>query len=299
MVVLAGLGSVTCGALDDAQRFEPVVGTLDIVETIPAAGATAVDPLARLDVCLSAEVDPRKLAAFDATLHSAELTFDTEVEVQLFSWLAPGSRAELATERWCPGSVISLTPGTAMQPGLTYRMRLRPALLGWAGETLDTEQDGWMLNSEGEPEFFAEFRIAGTASESPPTEVPELGPGPTLTELFEPGEIFDPARGTCGCHQSSGDEWDEWEELAIERLDLSDPEIAWSELVLRTGLQATDFPMVTPRRPSESYLIHKLLRTHDGEPLKALHGVPMPPDDPLPHADLARVAHWIHGGALP
>ncbi|HLT34736.1 MAG TPA: hypothetical protein VK034_00590, partial [Enhygromyxa sp.] len=79
----------------------------------------------------------------------------------------------------------------------------------------------------------------------------------------------------------------------------SDPRPAWSALVLRTGLEPTGFPMVTPRRPAESYLVHKLLRTDDGGPLHALHGVPMPPDNPLPHADLVRIAHWIADGARP
>jgi hypothetical protein len=287
--LLAALVIAGCGQLDDRHRFEPVVGALQIAETIPASGALA-DPLGRIDVCLSAEVDPRALETFDATLHSGTLTFDTEVEVQLFSWLAPGSRSELSVERWCPGSVISLTPGGALQPGLHYRVRLRPALLGWAGESLDTEQDGWLTNTEGELLWFLEFRVSGSTSDAPPQDVPELEPGPTLTELFAPGEVFDPERGACSCHQGS-------DELALARLDLSDPQTAWTELVLRTGLEATDFPMVTSRRPGESYLLHKLLRTSEGEPLHALRGEPMPPDEPLPHADLVRIAHWIASGA--
>jgi hypothetical protein len=287
--LLAALVVAGCGQLDDRHRFEPVVGALQITETIPASGALA-DPLARIDVCLSAEVDPRALESFDATLHSGTLTFDTEVEVQLFSWLAPGSRSDLSVERWCPGSVISLTPGGALQPGLRYRARLRPALLGWAGESLDTEQDGWLTNAEGELLWFLEFRVAGSTTDAPPEDVPELAPGPTLTELFEPGEVFDPERGACFCHQGS-------DELASARLDLSDPQTAWTQLVLRTGLEATDFPMVTSRRPSESYLLHKLLRTSEGEPLHGLLGEAMPPDEPLPHADLVRIAHWIDSGA--
>lgn len=289
--LLAVLVVAGCGQLDDRSRFEPVVGALQITETIPAGGAQA-DPLARIDVCLSAEVDPRALESFDATLHSGTLTFDTEVEVQLFSWLAPGSRSELSVERWCPGSVISLTPGGALQPGLGYRIRLRPALLGWAGEPLDTTQDGWVTDAEGELQWFLEFRVAGSTAEPPPEDVPQLEPGPTLTQLFAPGEVFDPERGACSCHQ--GDD-----ELALARLDLSDPQTAWTELVLRTGLEATDFPMITARRPSESYLLHKLVRTREGEPLHALRGEAMPPDEPLPHADMVRIAHWIESGALP
>ncbi|PRQ02229.1 hypothetical protein ENSA5_25640 [Enhygromyxa salina] len=282
--------AASCGELDDRARFEPVVGVLEIVETIPAAGSPDADPLTRIDLCLSAEVDPRALDSFDATLHSAELTFDTQQEVQLFSWRAPGERAGLASERWCPGSVLSLTPGAPLQPGLTYRVQLRPALLGWAGEALDTEHDSWAPNAEGELRRFIEFRVAGSTGDSAPEEIPALEPGPSLTELFAPGEIFDPEREACGCHQRD-------DELASARLDLSDPETAWTELVLRTGLENTDFPMVTPRLPSESYLVHKLLRTQAGAGLHGLQGEPMPPDGPLPHADLVRVAHWIEAGA--
>jgi hypothetical protein len=290
--LLAVLVVAGCAELDDHRRFEPVVGTLQITETIPAEGAAEVDPLARIDVCLSAEVDPRALEAFDVTLHSGTLTYDGEVEVQLFSWLAPGSRTGLAVERWCPGSVISLTPGGGMQPGLGYRVRLRPALLGWAGESLDTEQGDWRPDSEGELRWFLEFRVAGSAADMAPTELPELETGPTLTELFAAGEVFDPERGACSCHQGGEDE------LASARLDLSDPQTAWTQLVLRTGLESTDFPMITARRPSESYLLHKLVRTSAGERLHAVSGEAMPPGDPLPHADLVRIAHWIEGGAL-
>jgi hypothetical protein len=281
-----------CGEPREHPRFETEIASLEIVETIPAPGSSDAGPETRIDLCLSAEVDPRALDDFDATLQSADLVFDTQQEVQLFSWRAPGSRSQLASARWCPGSVLSLTPTGALQPGLTYRVQLLPALLGWAGESLDTNQDGWTLTPEGELRWFFEFRIAGSPTDPPPEELPELPPGPTLTELFAPGEIFDPERAACGCHQTAG-------ELANERLDLSDPDTAWSELVLRTGLEPTDFPMITPRRAAESYLVHKLLRTDTGEGLHALHGEPMPPDEPLPHADLVRVAHWISDGALP
>lgn len=288
-VWLLGAG---CGEPREHPRFEGEIGALEIVETIPAPGSSEADPATRIDLCLSAEVDPRALDDFDATLHSADLTFDSHQEVQLFSWRAPGSRSELATERWCPGSVLSLTPAGPLQPGLTYRVQLRPALLGWAGESLDTDQDGWVTTLAGDLRWFVEFRVAGSPADPEPEQVPELPPGPSLTALFEPGEIFDPERAACGCHQRE-------DELARARLDLSNPEIAWSELVLRTGFEATGFPMITPRRPAESYLIHKLLRTEAGDALHALHGEPMPPDDPLPHADLVRVAHWIADGARP
>ena len=288
VVVALGLG---CGDLGSSQRFEPSVGQLEIVATYPAEGATDVSPLTRIDVCLSAAIDPRSIDNFDALIHSGNLTFDGQQEIQLFSWRAPGSRTELADALWCPGSVFSFTPGGPLQPGLGYRVELRPTPLGWAGEALDTTQPGWAFDPEDEDlRYFLEFRIAGSAADDEPEEVPELDPGPTLTELFEPGEIFDPERAACGCHQSEG-------ELARDRLDLSSPSVAWDALLLRTALESTGFPMVTPRFPSESYLIQKLLRTEDGEPLHQVQGEAMPPSGPLEHADMVRLAHWIRGGA--
>ena len=274
-----GLGLVSgCGELSERARFDADVGTLEIVATDPPHGAT--------------DVDPRALENFDALLHSGTVTFDGRQEVQLFSWRASGSRTELAATRWCPGSVLSLAPGAALQPGLGYRVEIRPAPLGWAGEALDTEQDGWAPDpqEEGDLRFFLEFRVAGTTADERPEKILELEPGPTLTELFEPGEIFDPERAACSCHQQP-------DELAFARLDLTTPTRAFEGLVLRQGLEATDFPMISPRRPSESYLIHKLIRTDTGERLHALRGEPMPPDAPIPHADLTRIAHWIHAGA--
>jgi hypothetical protein len=285
--VTAGLALLGCAEPRDNPRFEVELEPLTIVEVVPGDGA---DPQSRIDVCFSAELDPRVLDDFDATLHSSDLTFDTQQEVQLAAWRAPGSRAALASERWCPGSVLSLTPAGLLQPGIRYRIQLRPALLGWAGEALDTTQAGWGPDLDGELRWFYEFTVAGSPGDPGPEQAETLPPGPTLTELFQPGEVFDPERGTCGCHQRA-------DELALARLDLRDPEIAWSQLVLRAGPAATDFPMVTPRRPAESYLIHKLLRTSDGERLHALQGVPMPPDAPLPHADLVRLHHWIDSGA--
>lgn len=286
-IALAGAG---CGDLGEHQRYVSDAGTIKIIETIPGPGSSDIDPATTIDLCLSAELDPRALHEFDATLHSAALNFDTQQEIQLFSWRAPGSRSELASERWCPGSVVSLTPSSPLQPGITYRVQLRPALIGWAGESLDTNQDGWALTQSGDLRWFYEFEIAGSPADQPPTELPSLAPGPTLTELFEPGEIFDPERAACGCHQRE-------DELAYARLELSDPQTAWSALVLRTGFEPTDFPMITPRHPAESYLLQKLMRTHAGDPLHAVRGDPMPPDEPLPHADLVRVAHWIADGA--
>lgn len=282
---------LACAELGE-PRFEPALGSLEIVETIPADGAVDVDPLARIDVCLSAAADPRVFDDFSMTLHSSNLTFDAQIELQLFGWRAPGSRVGLAEQPWCPGSVISLTPQSALQPGLVYRVRLQPVARGWAGERLDTTQEGWRADAqdaEGTPIWTIEFRVAGDPGDEPPDAIPEPDPGPTLAELFSPTGPFDPQRNACSCHRTPG-------ELAHARLDLSDPEVAWAQLVLATQPGTTGFPRVTLRDASASALIHELLRDGDGEPL---HGVQtaMPPDQPLAFADLVRIARWIDDGA--
>ncbi|NVB42965.1 hypothetical protein G6O69_34405 [Pseudenhygromyxa sp. WMMC2535] len=293
----AGLFCLSCAELAESPRFEADAAPLEIIETIPADGAVDVDPLTRIDICLSGELDPRVVNEFDATLHSATLTFDTQQEVQLFSWRAPGSRDLLASERWCPGSVLSLTPESPLRAGLTYRVRLRALSgLGWSGGALDTTQDGWTLSEGGDLRLFIEFRVAGSVGDPLPEEIPALPDGPSIEALFETGRVFDPERAACGCHQGGEGEN---AELALARLDLSDPTLAWSGLVLREGSEPTGFAMVSPRMPSESYLIQKMVRDAEGDALRGIHGVAMPPEDPLPHADLVDLAHWIAAGIEP
>ncbi len=60
----------------------------------------------------------------------------------------------------------------------------------------------------------------------------------------------------------------------------------------------TGFPMVSLRRPSESFLVHKLLREKDGDPLRGVLGDAMPKDGELPYADYVAIARWIEAGAL-
>ncbi|MFV8752367.1 hypothetical protein ACNOYE_17620 [Nannocystaceae bacterium ST9] len=288
--LVPGLAAVLLACAEPGEpRFEPAVGSLEIVETIPAEGASEVDPLARIDVCLSAAADPRVFDDFSMTLHSGGLTFDAQIELQLFGWRAPGSRSGVATQPWCPGSVVSLTPASPLQPGLVYRVRLRPVARGWAGEPLDTAQEGWLPDAEGTPIWTIEFRVAGDPGDEPPTAIPEPEPGPTLTELFGEGGPFDPERDACSCHREPG-------QLARARLDLSTPEVAWTGLVLSTEPGTTGFPRVSVRDPSSSALIHELLRDGEGEPLHEVQ-VAMPPDRPLAFAELVRIARWIDAGA--
>jgi hypothetical protein len=122
-------------------------------------------------------------------------------------------------------------------------------------------------------------------------EDPPDVPAPTLAELFAPGQVFDPDNPACSCHREPG--------LAQERVDLSTPQAAFADLVLAADTRSTGFRMVSPERPSESYLIQTLLRDPDGTALYGVLGEPMPPDEPLPHADMTALALWIEGGALP
>ena len=55
--------------------------------------------------------------------------------------------------------------------------------------------------------------------------------------------------------------------------------------------------MVSPRLPSESFLVHKLLRDHDGEALRGVLGDAMPPDEEIPYTDYVAIARWIEAGA--
>ena len=70
-------------------------------------------------------------------------------------------------------------------------------------------------------------------------------------------------------------------------------------VVLTTGLMATGFPMVAPRRPAESYLVQTLLRDPDGTALYGVLGEPMPPEEPLAHPEMVAIVRWIEAGALP
>lgn len=285
--------SGACAELGDEVRFEPSAEPVEITSSVPATGSSAVDPGARFDLCFSTEIDPRIPDDFDLNLRSATLTFDTELSVQMFSWRAPGQQDAIAAERWCPGSVLSITPKSPLQPGITYRARLRAIdELGWRGQGLDLSEPGWTADEEGNVTRWFEFTVAGDIGDPAPEEVPTLEPGPTLAALFTDGAVFDPERGACSCHQGS-------DALALARLDLRTAELAFESLVLRDGLEPTGVPMVNPGRPSESYLLHKLHRTASGEAQHGIAGAAMPPGEPLPFADWVAVARWIADGAQP
>ena len=290
-LAIAGIALAGCTRVSDVERFPVVSDRLTIARTVPEPGAlTALD--AQIDFCFSGHVDPRALDDFDASLSSGLVVFDTQLELQLFAWRPPGTARGATSEAWCPGSVLSLTPTVPLRPGALHRVRLQPSAVGWGGEQLDITTPGWVDGEDG-PAYLLEFTVDPEAApDEGDSEGEPPAPAPTLRDLFAPGEVFAPDNPACSCHR-------EGDELARERLDLRDPDAAFADLVLPTRLMATGFPMVAPRRPSESYLIQTLLRDPDGSALYGVLGEPMPPDEPLAHADMVALVRWIEGGALP
>ena len=294
-----------CTRVSDSSRFEPISERIEIVETIPAPGATDVPTDAQVDFCFSGYLDPRALDDFDVTVSSggvvgtASGVFDTQLDLQLFAWRPPGAAVGDSASAWCPGSVLSVRPKVPLRPGALHRARLQPSAVGWGGEQLDVTTPGWVQDDAG-PAFLLEFTVDPKAvvPDGPDTDTDtdtDTGgepPAPTLTDLFAPGAVFATGNPACGCHRAG-------DELARARLDLSDPAVAFADLVLPSRLMSTGFPMVAPRRPSESYLVQVLLRDADGAALHGVLGDPMPPDEPLAHADMVALVRWIEGGALP
>jgi len=288
------LGAIaSCTRVADRERFEPNPQALEIVRTAPPAGARDVDPQARIDLCLSGLVDPRSLFDPDASLASGRLIFDVGVDVELVPWTGPGgARAEGLSEPWCGGSVIALTPKADLAAGVRYRILLEPTAVDWDGELLDTEAPGWLVDhADGVSRFVLEFTVSA-AEEDEPAVDPPVEPAVTLGDLFAPEGPFDPDRKLCNCHAGDDD-------LAMARLDLSDADRAYAGLVGSAEARDTGFPMVAPFDPSGSFLVHKLLRDEDGEPLRGVLGASMPRDRPqLDYEDLRRIMQWVADGAV-
>lgn len=281
------MAAAACTRVSDVSRFEPISDRLEILETIPAPGATDVPPGAQIDFCFSGYLDPRALDDLDARISSGRVQFDTQLDLQLFAWRPPGVTHGTSAAPWCPGSVVSVSVREPLVPGVLHRARLRPSAVGWAGETLDISTPGW-IDEPGGPVFSLEFTV--TEPDDDKTNPPP--PAPTLTDLFAPGAVFAADNPACSCHRDPDD-------LAYARLDLSSPQAAFAGLVVPSRLMSTGFPMVVQRRPSESYLVQVLLRDEDGRALHGVRGDPMPPDAPLPHHEMVSIVRWIEGGALP
>jgi hypothetical protein len=290
LLVLLGLPG--CTRVSDRSRFEGPDDALEILASGPQPGAKGIDPRARIDLCLSGRVDPRSLDEVDATVSSGGAVIDTELSVQIVPWLAPGEdRPPDDTQTpWCDGSVLSIDPKAPLTSGAVHRLRLEPSAVGWAGEPLSTEGPQWVdADGDGDPHFVLEFTVAANPPLEPPTEPV---PPTTLRDLFAAGGPLDPARDTCRCHRDPDD-------LAFERLDLRDPDVAYAGLLGSARPRDTGFAMVAPREPSESFLVHKLLRDDDGGALYGVLGDPMPQDEPLAYADLLAIVQWIADGAEP
>jgi len=282
-----------CAWIHEEERFTDEDPALALVETYPAKSALGVVPATHIDFCFSGPIDPTSAGAFDGLLVSGDNIFDAEVALQLFPWTPPGGIGALPETSWCPGSVLSVRPRGDLRPDIDYRVRLRPFVVGWGGEALDLLDGAWEQLEDGRWVTYVEFHVA---PESPENPVPDEGSPPTppitLSDLYDAGGPFDPARNLCSCHGVDG-------ELAQARLDLSTPQLAFEGLVLDTTPASTGFARVAPTRPSESFLIQKLLRDAEGAPLHAVRGSAMPPDEPIPYRDLVMIARWIEDGALP
>lgn len=285
-LVAIGIASTACTRVTDERRFEANPQQLEIVRTMPEPGAQ-VPPDAVIRLCWSALLDPNSLTDVDAVLSSGNAVTDARLDLELRPWTdASGSSVTPTTdEPWCPGSVVRVTPKAALESGVRYRLRFEDSPVGWRGETIDIETEGWSVDDEGAAFFFVEFDVVDDAEAAPPPSE-----APTLAMLFEDNRIFDPQRPTCSCHRDPDDD-------ASLRLDLRDPTSANSALLFDSRARDTGFPMVTPRRPSESFLIHKLLR-EDGAPLHGIRGNAMPLGaDRIAYTDFVDLARWIEAGA--
>ncbi len=311
------LASAACTRVRDHDRFPATEQQLEIVDTFPREGDSDVHPDAVLQICLSGYLNPRTIDVSTMRLASGEFApYDTHTTLELFSMHERGDLSKIATEPWCPGSV--LTTRSMVKPSPTvHRMWIVPSVVGWAGELLDTSTPGWSTpeDPEDDPVFIVEFLYAdleldddttdsGTGEPDTDTdtdtgagagtdtgETPDgaIEPPPTLTDLFAPGAIFASDNPACSCHREPG--------TARDLVDLRNPDRAYNDLVRNTTVRSTGFAMVSPRSPAESFLVHVLLRNPDGSGLDGLRGSPMPPDGEIAYADLVAIARWIDAGA--
>lgn len=300
-VVAIHAAAVSCTTESDRERFDANGTPLRILRTVPETGGVDVPGDVPVELCLSTLVDPASVSETAATISSGSTVIDTELSVQLVPWTIPGGAPvpQGSEAPWCSGSVVSVAPEVTLTAGARFRLRLLPDLVGWAGESLDTTAPGWLEEETDDgaaPRYFVEFDVGEVSGDDddggPPGDDPEPDEGPTMADLFADGGPFDPRTTTCACHRDEDD-------LAFARLDLSTPEAAFDGLVGRAGTQDTGFPMITPRDPSRSFLLHKLLRTPQGEPIEGVRGDAMPKDGTLAYRDLVAIALWIEAGAMP
>ena len=86
----------------------------------------------RLQVCFSEILAPQTVRDDDFTISTSVLGYDLVIEHELLSYRDPVDDRLLASERWCPGSVVTAMPRSVMPAGVLARMRitLSPLLLG-------------------------------------------------------------------------------------------------------------------------------------------------------------------------
>ena len=291
-MALLGSTLIGCTRVSDEMRFESEDAQIEILASVPPPDAVGVGLRPQLDLCWSGLVDPRSLGDLDALVNSGSAVVDTDLELQLRPWRGPADAEEPVRPRepWCAGSVLSVTPKADLVAGVQYRLRLAETAAGWSGESIDTQSAGWIEDDNGDFTYLLEFRTEDPAPDGgAPDEKP---PPPTLADLFAPGGVFDPDRPICSCHRDPDSD-------AMALLDLTTQATAFDDLVRAPAVRDTGFPMVTPRLPSESFLVHKLLRDDDGSALFGVRGTAMPQGgDPIPYDDYVAIARWIEGGAV-
>ncbi len=282
-----------CTRVSDTRRFEANPDTVEITTTVPEPGGEAF-PDVSVRLCWSDLLDPTTVTDVDAVVGSGSLLTDASLQFELRPWTSAAGEplGPDAAEPWCRGSVLTVTPKERLTAGVQYRMRLADVAVGWEGEHPDLEAPGWVLSDDGgDANFYLEFDVVDDDVPPGMPEEPEEEEAITLASLFEPGGVFDPGRAMCSCHLDEDDD-------ANALLDLRTAEAAYEDLLFEGRLRDTGYPMVTPRRPSESFLLHKVLRD-DGGPLPGVYGDAMPlGEGALPYGDFVMLARWIEDGAL-
>src|SRR5688572_19400543 len=82
-----------CTRVSDLDRFPARDEILRIEQTVPVQGADDVEADARIDICMSAIVDPRSISPVDAVLTSGEVPVDVELSLELLPWTGSSGAA--------------------------------------------------------------------------------------------------------------------------------------------------------------------------------------------------------------
>jgi hypothetical protein len=129
------------------------------------------------------------------------------------------------------------------------------------------------------------FMTAQGAANNPPAPVPSFSDLQPILDGACAGNCHADTSGGCLAAPVSG-------------LSLCASE-ARDALVNVASREVTGQLLVSPGDSARSYLLRKLLATADGGPIATTRGEREPPGDPLTQDQLATIAAWIDGGALP